>query len=59
MFGQSVAVFVFPSVYCIDLSGKPLVVMNGQQTAEALKIKLSEAFGVRYLPRTCSTDICA
>ena len=42
-----VAVFTFPSVYCIDLSGKPLVVMNGKQTSDTLKSTLNEAFMVR------------
>ena len=39
-----VAVFVFPSIYCIDLSGKPLIVLNGKQSEEVLKLKLNEAF---------------
>lgn len=43
-FSQFFAVFTFPSVYCIDHSGKPLVVMTGKQTAEVLRSKLSEAF---------------
>jgi hypothetical protein len=43
-FSQLYPVFVFPSAFCIGLTGKPLVIMNGQQSASQIKDKVEEAF---------------
>ncbi|CAI7988758.1 UBX domain-containing protein 4 [Geodia barretti] len=43
-FSQVYPVFIFPSVFCIGLTGKALAIMNGKQTADELKEKLTEAF---------------
>ena len=40
-------VFVFPSIFCIGMTGKTLVVMNGPQSSTQVGDKLTEAFQVR------------
>ena len=39
-------VFMFPTVFCIGMTGHALVVMNGAQNVEQTKKKLTEAFQV-------------
>ena len=39
-------IFVCPSIFCIGMTGKSLVVMNGPQSSAQLRNKLTEAFQV-------------
>ena len=39
-------VFMCPSIFCIGMTGKLLVVMNGPQSSAQLQYKLTEAFKV-------------
>ena len=39
-------VFVCPSIFCVGMTGKLLVVMNGPQSSAQLRDKLTEAFEV-------------
>lgn len=43
-FSQLFVVFMYPSVFCIGMNGKSLVVMNGEQTASQMSSKLTDAF---------------
>jgi len=43
-FSQLYVVFVFPSIFCIGMTGKTLVIMNGPQSSTQIGDKLTEAF---------------
>ena len=45
----TVAVFMYPSVFCIGLKGKSLIIMNGEQSPSQMRSKLSDAFQVSLM----------
>jgi len=38
--------FVFPSIFCVGMMGKTLVIMNGPQSSTQVGDKLTKAFQV-------------